>query len=131
LCETMAVMANRIAASIDRTKTAYRETSLWAKNKLLVSLMATVAVRASTQHLGRSHMTWAEIGLDLLIVIACYGAFLILNFVWNFIFAPARLKRELKRKAGQASLDEVLTSNANEATSALNKLIDADEEKDE
>jgi hypothetical protein len=25
----------------------------------------------------------------------------------------------------------VLTSNANEATSALNKLIDADEEKDE
>jgi type II secretory pathway component PulM len=94
--------------------------------------MATVAVRASTQHLERSRMTWKEIGLDLLIVIACYGVFLMLNFIWNFIFAPARLERErkqeLKRKAGQESLNQVLAEERKKISEAVDDVLDADEE---
>jgi putative flippase GtrA len=129
----LAIVASLITAFIDRSQIAFRETSIWARNKLLVSLMATVAVRAGTQHLGRSHMTWTEIGLDLLIVIACYLAVMALSFVWNLIFAPARLKRQLKqefkRKAGQASLDQVLTEEAGEINKAVDELLDANEDE--
>jgi len=125
----MAIMAGCSATSPTRSRIAFRETSIWARNKLLASLVATVAVRASTQHFGRIHMTWAEIGLDLLIVIACYLAVLALSFVWNFIFAPSRLKRELKRKAGQASLDQVLAEEADKISKAVDELLDADEDK--
>jgi len=77
-------------------------------------------------------MTWKEIGLDLLIVIACYGVFLMLNFIWNFIFAPARLERErkqeLKRKAGQESLNQVLAEERKKISEAVDDVLDADEE---
>jgi type VI protein secretion system component VasK len=127
-------MSNLIAALIGRSSVAMRETSVWAKNKLLVSLLATVAVRVSTQHFGRSHMTWREVGLDLLIVITCYLTVLGLSFIWNFIFAPARLERErkqeLKRKAGQEGLNQVLAEEAKKINEAVDDILDADEEKE-
>jgi hypothetical protein len=121
-------MANCFAVFITRTKVAWRETSKWAGNKLLVSFLATVTVRASTQSLERSQITWTEIGLDLLIVIACYLAILTLTFVWNIIFAPARLKREEKRKLGLESLNQVLKEKVGGAVKAIDGLMDADED---
>jgi uncharacterized membrane-anchored protein len=133
-------MAGLIAAFIDRTQIAYRETSIWAKSKLLVSLTVVFLVflfRAVTKHWGRSHMTWtvtwAEIGIDLLIIIASYMTVLLFSFMWNFIFAPARLERErkqeLKRKAGQESLNQVLAEEAEKINEAVDGVLDADEEK--
>ena len=133
-------MASRIAAFIDRIQIAYRETSIWARNKLLVSLTVVFLVflfRAVTKHWGRSRMTWTvtwtEIGTDLLIIIASYVTVLVGSFVWNFLFAPARLERErkqeLKRKAGQASLNKVLAEEAKKINEAVDDLLDADEDK--
>lgn len=75
-------------------------------------------------------VTWTEVGTDLLIIIASYVTVLLLSFVYNFIFAPARLKQEAKRKAGLESLNQVLTEKANGGVKALERLMDEDEEKD-
>jgi hypothetical protein len=88
-------------------------------------------VRASTQRFGKIRMTWAEITLDFLIVIACYLGLLAAGFVWNFIFAPARLNRELKHKVGMASLDQVLTKSAVDAVECLDQLMETDEDQEE
>ena len=78
-------------------------------------------------------VTWTEIGTDLLIIIASYVTVLVGSFVWNFLFAPARLERErnqeLKRKAGQASLNKVLAEEAKKINEAVDDLLDADEDK--
>lgn len=73
-------------------------------------------------------MTWRGIGFNLLIVAACYAMIHVLSIVWNLIFAPARLKREAKHKAGLESLNQVLSENSNMAVKGLEKLIDKDEE---
>lgn len=77
-------------------------------------------------------VTWTEIGTDLLIIIASYATVLVGSFVWNFFFAPARLERErkqeLKRKAGEASLNQVLVEEAKKIDKNVNDLLDADEE---
>jgi uncharacterized membrane protein YcjF (UPF0283 family) len=128
-------MAIFISALIERSKIAVRETSVWARNKLLVSVVVTIAVRVVTQHFGRSHMTWAEVGFDLILVIACYVALVVVEFMYNFIFAPARLERErkqeLKRKAGQESLNQVLAEEAKKIDKAVADVLDADEEINE
>ena len=98
---------------------------------MLFSLPFTLVLRASTQHFGNSHMTWAEVGIDMLMVIGCWLFLLILGFVYNLIFAPARLQREAKRQAGLASLNEVLTENTKNAVKGLDKLMDADEEDED
>jgi hypothetical protein len=124
-------MVKWFSVLIKRSKVAARETSLWARGKLLVSFGATITVRAITQGLERSRMTWAEIVVDLLIVIACYLAILALTFVWNFIFAPARLKREEKRKLGLESLNQALKEKGNGAVKALDGLMDIEEDSEE
>jgi hypothetical protein len=136
------IVASFITAFSSRSKIAYRETSIWARNKLLVSLMVVFLVflfRAVAKHWGRSHMTWTvtwtEVGTDLLIIIASYVTILVGSFVWNFIFAPARLERErkqeLKRKAGQESLNQVLAEEAKKINETVDGVLDADEETNE
>ena len=80
-------------------------------------------------------VTWTEVGTDLLIIIASYVTILVGSFVWNFIFAPARLERErkqeLKRKAGQESLNQVLAEEAKKINETVDGVLDADEETNE
>src|SRR5208282_166732 len=115
-------MATVITALIERSELAYRETSKWARVTLGISFVASLIARASAQHFWKSHMTWTEVLTDVGIFGCVYAASLAVIFVWNFIFAPARLERERKKKAGQESLDQVLKLNAKKATKALNKL---------
>lgn len=55
---------------------------------------------------------------------------LAVTFVWNLIFAPTRLKREEKRRAGLESPNQVLADNVNIAVEGLERLMDGDEQKD-
>jgi hypothetical protein len=118
-------------AAPNRFTIAVRETKRWILPTLLYSLPFTLVVRASTQHYGKSHTAWTEVGIDMLMVTGCWLFLLIVGFVWNFIFAPARLQREAKRQAGLASLNEVLTANAEKAVKGTDKLMDDDEEDED
>jgi len=54
-----------MATFIERSRLAYHETGKWAKAVLGISFMASIIGHASTQHLGKSHMAWTEILIDL------------------------------------------------------------------
>ncbi len=80
-------------------------------------------------------MTWTEVLTDVGIFGCVYAASLAVLFVWNFIFAPARLERErkqeLKRKAGLESLNQVLAEEKKKTDKAVDDVLDDDEETNE
>jgi biopolymer transport protein ExbB/TolQ len=79
-------------------------------------------------------MTWKEVLVDLGIYGSICAALFTVMFIYNFIRAPKimkKLEEERKRKAGLASLNQVLAEEHKRISEEIDEVLDADEEAHE